>query len=322
MNHKNEKLKQILQELNIPEESMNLDLIKNQGLFEATSEIVKKYIKENLKEFNLSKPSIEGESKKIHSWKNFALIELKPTMYSFTHNRYGIVENTDNLRLDFWNLFATRINTIVSDNLIDKKNKFSNKINDLFSAGIIKKEFPFISNYLGEITVNNTRYAITRFAKEIPHLEVVWKNYLVGTMKHNLKEVDQHTTKYQTKLLYEKEFPKDIIRFDWRNPLPDKDECIPDEFADFYLDTKSAREVARLTSHIINFILQEKGYELIDLCYFMNYEGNGIYSEITPDGMRIRKKGKSFDKDLWRSGKDVDTINQVWKELLTDLRGE
>ena len=150
-------------------------------------------------------------------------------------------------------------------------------------------------------------------------------------MKHTLKGVDRHSTLSGAAQEYEKAFPADIIRFDWRNPLPDKDECIPDEFAAFYIDKEAARDVARFTSRLLDHFLHEHGYELVDLCYFMNIEGNRIHSEITPDGMRIRKllhgadatgaQGASYDKDLWRRGKDRDTIVRTWSELYGDLAG-
>jgi len=316
-------LEKILRKLQIDKEKAKKYLDKKLSLFEKVSSIVEDYVKEKKIEILSNKPLIEGESKKIYRLKNLALIELKPTMYSFTYNRYGIVNGTDNLRLDFWRLFASRLNTTVSDYFVNREEgEFSTIIEDLLSEGIIEEDYPFISNYLGEILIENKRYAITRFAENIPPLEVVWKNYLVGTMKHSLKEVDKQRTRQGKVLNYEGMLPNDIIRFDWRNPLPDKDECIPDEFADIYMNTRSARKVARLASRMLNSTLQEKGYELIDLCYFMNYEGSMIYSEITPDGMRIRKKGRSFDKDLWRAGKDEELINKVWKELYLDLKGD
>jgi len=298
------------------------------GFFSLVSKTVESYVKNNLEKFDLESPVIEGESKKFFSWNNLALIELKPTMYSFTHNRYGVVEGTDSIRVLFWELFATRMNNYVSNYLLGNKvsDDLSNKntvqlLKNVVNQELLTADYPFISNYLGKISANKTDYAIVKFADSIPPLEIVWKNYLVGTTKHNLKLIDKYQTKDGQVIEYEGQLPLDIIRFDWRNPLPDKDECIPDEFAEFYINTSTAREVARLASHLLNDILASKGYELVDLCYFMNYEGNRIHSEITPDGMRIKKKGKSFDKDLWRQGKDKATIINVWTELYEDLQG-
>ncbi|MBT5021936.1 hypothetical protein HOK51_03620 [Candidatus Woesearchaeota archaeon] len=343
------QIKQVLKTLNI---KTNLEKSKEQGLvcsknslFENIRNIVEYYVQENLNKVNFKKPFIEGESKKFFEIKStnlkpkIALIELKPTMYSFTYNRYGVVEHTDILRLKFWRLFASMLNNNVSNHVTKKK---QDKLITKDAEKLIPKNFPFISNYLGQTIHKNKTYAIVFLANSIPPLEIIWKNYLVGTMKHNLKTVDQHKTKLTNKKItlgkpinYESKFPKDIIRFDWRNPLPDKDECIPDEFAEFYINTSTARSVARMASLMLNRLLQSKGYELVDLCYFMNYSGTRIHSEITPDGMRIKQKQsenqkqnkkqnktqkqKSFDKDLWRQGKDKDTIVRVWSELFEDL---
>ncbi len=293
---------------------------ENFSFYKIISFIVESYVKLNHHLVNFEKPIIEGESKRGYSFhKGIALVELKPTMYSFTHNRYGIVEDTDIIRLRFWRLFATVLNESVSNHILNVK---KDELLDDTAEKLISDNFPFISNYLGEISIEGKKLSIVKFEESIPQLEVIWKNYLVGTMKHNLKNVDQYKTRVGNLIEYESKFPKDIIRFDWRNNLPDKDECIPDEFADFYIDTKVARKIARVASLMLNRILQTKGYELVDLCYFMNYQGNLIHSEITPDGMRIRKKSNSFDKDLWRQGKDKEVIIKAWDKLYGDLTEE
>ncbi len=305
-----------LNETQINKETLLLDP-NSANSFLAVQQIVESYLSKNIDAVDFSKPFIEGESKKFYWFgENIALVELKPTMYSFTHNRYGTVSGTDDIRLDFWRLFATMLNQTTSRHI------FGQKKDDLMEPVIetmLSKDYPFISNYIGEVRHHEKRYAVVRFANKIPPIEVIWKRYLVGTMKHNLKTVDEHETRKSTCILYEGKLPTDMIRFDWRNPLPHKDECLPDEFADFYINTEAARFVARAASRMLNRMLQEKGYGLVDLCYFMNYEGTMIHSEITPDGMRIKKKEASFDKDLWRQGKNQETIIRVWNELYEDL---
>ncbi|MGV8086536.1 MAG: hypothetical protein ACP5N1_02810 [Candidatus Woesearchaeota archaeon] len=313
----------IMKELNITyneNDKISAKIIEeNNFVFEKIGKLVEKHVQEHINDFDLNKPTIEGESKKIHQLGNIALVELKPTMYSFTYNRYGIVEGSELVRLDFWKLFASEINNTSVNAFLGLKNNFTDEISEFIKIGILTEKYPFISNYLGETTINNKRYAMIRFAKSIPPLEIVWKKYLVGTMKHNLKKVDSYKTKTGTNILYEEKFPKEFVRFDWRNPLPDKDECIPDDFAEFYINTNAAKKVSTLVSQIINNLLQKKGYELADICYFMNEDGNMIYSEITPDGMRIKKKEESYDKDLWRSGKEKKTVVETWKKLYYDL---
>jgi len=42
-----------------------------------------------------------------------------------------------------------------------------------------------------------------------------------------------------------------------------------------------------------------------------------LADELSPDGMRLWKDGKSFDKDLFR--KDEGNIVQVYKQILNQL---
>ncbi len=311
----NELYKKVFSVINPP--NVLTLFVDDLNLFEEVSKIVEAYIMLNARTIDLSKPTIEGESKKIFGWGYIGLVELKPTMYSFTHNRYGIVEGTSTLRHRFWGLFSAELNKYVSESFLS--NPRGNTIDGNIGMKL-NPDYPFISNYLGFVCIKGKEYSIVRYAKELPPIETVWKRYLVGVMKHGLKQVDKHNTRMRERINYEGTLPSDIVRFDWSNPLPNKDECIPDEFAGFYIDTENAKKTARLASLIIDKMLRSKGYELVDICYFMDYEGMLIHSEITPDGMRVRKGGESFDKDLWRTGKDKETILGVWRELYEDLK--
>ena len=121
----------------------------------------------------------------------------------------------------------------------------------------------------------------------------------------------------------------EIVRFDWRNPFERngvryKDEAIPDDFANFYIDTYYAKILCKLVSNIIKEFLEKHGYRFVDTCYFMDMDSTLVFNEITPDGMRIKslKDDGSFDKDLWRQGKDSETINKMWTKLINDLSEE
>lgn len=274
--------------------------IKDKTPYEIASEIMVRYLKRFVKE--LPPISLEGESKIYRSipFTNLALVSLKPTLYSFTHNRYGEVEGTDEIRQNFWSLFGNYVNSEFSKNEL---------------SGIENMPSSFICN----LKLFGETYTIVKFWENISPLEVIWKNYMVGTMKHNLKDMEKRLTLNNTVINYEDKLPSPIIRFDWRNNLPNKDECIPDDFASFYINTQNAKKTAIMVTDCISNLLKAKEYELVDLCYFMNYEGTQICGEISPDGMRIRKKGKSFDKDLWRTGSDKKEICKVWQELYIEL---
>ena len=265
---------------------------------------------------------LEGESKIFWEVPNthIALVELKPTMYSFTYNRYGTVMGTDELRQKFWAIFGGSINHSLSL-FAEGKHHFKNQlIENLAEEYFLKNSNNlYISNFLGSIEIDGKNYSMVYFYDSISPLEVVWKNYMLGTMKHALFEVEKYNTKSGKKIMYEGKFPTDIIRFDWRNPLPHKDECICDDFAAFYTDVDNAKLTTRLVTYLLKELLSYADYELIDLCYFINYEGNCVCSEITPDGMRIRKHDTSFDKDLWRQGKTEEAIKENWGKLIEDL---
>lgn len=289
---------------------------------------IKKYILCNIENFDLDIQDIEGESKKVYKDPNsdICLIRLKPTLYSYTFNRYDVVAGTDDLRYKFWDIFAKYINNITFNYLYNGNINCNNKVFELLDKINFDHNYPFLNSYLGSIFIDNKTYAICKYVENQTPLEVVWKQRFVGTMKHTLLDVDKYRTKFGKPIDYEGFMPE-IIRFDWRNPCwrdekRYKDECIPDDFAAFYTDINNAKNTCKAISNIIDEMLHKAGYKFIDTCYFINSSGNIIYSEITPDGMRIQKindNDSRFDKDLWRQGKDKDTILRVWSELLNDL---
>lgn len=302
-------------------------------IVKAVATNIQNYVYHNLRNFDLHTPTIEGESKKVYrdAMSHICLVELKPTMYSYTHGRYGIVDNVDKLRCRFWKVFSDEINQTAYDSLYLGRNYHSNKVfgllNKLIDNGKLSLDYPFLTSFLGQVIIDGTLYNVCRFCEDETPLEVVWKNYLVGTMKHRLLNVEKWGTKSDGLLHYEAKLPSEIVRFDWRNPNEYDgkkycDECIPDDFANFFIDVENAKLVCLAVSNIILEQLKQSGYEFVDTCYFINSGANYVFAEITPDGMRIKKladSASSFDKDLWRQGKDSATINSVWSKLLKDL---
>lgn len=273
---------------------------------------------------DLNSPIIEGESKLFFAVKELpkiCLVKLKPTLYSFTHNRYGIVEGTDLLRNNFWSLFGKKLNNSLIQFEIDNNNFISKVINNLSQQFIDSNKYTLLTDSIGLYSIDDVVYNIVIFDEEIPNIEIVWKQYLYGTMKHCLYDVDKFKTRNGINIEYEGAFPESIVRFDWRNKLPHKDECIPEDFANFYINVKNAKLTAKIASFLINSMLLESGFYLVDICYFMNQNGNQIKSEITPDGMRIHNLNhNSFDKDLWRNRKGDDELVESWKYLLNELQ--
>ncbi|SFR68301.1 hypothetical protein [Anaeromicropila populeti] len=301
----------------------------NETVVSAVSRIVTEYVRHNFNRFDLNKTTEEGESKRIFKdvGSDICLISLKPTMYSFTQNRYGIVNNIDIPRNKLWRLFSNEINNECFSVCFTGNGTYSKKVNDLicslWETRKISENYPFLTSYLGSIEIDGITYNICKYIENQTPLEFVWKKCFIGTMKHNLVDVDKFQTKYGTYIKPEDE-TEEFVRFDWRNPFEKdgvryKDECIPDDFAGFWVDTTAAKKTVLAVSNIISEFLLKKDYIFVDTCYFINTKGSVVYSEITPDGMRIKKKGKCFDKDLWRIGKEESLIYDTWMGLYDDL---
>ncbi len=309
-----------------------VDSVVSQGLntmVKHLSDMFEVYVRKNLSNFNLEAPTIEGESKCVYKDKDsdICLISLKPTLYSFTHNRYGIAENTDIWRNKLWYTFANELNKYAIARYKGFATQYSTYVDRLYNE-VEMNDNIFFTSYLGNIEINGKSYAICRFVEDQTPLEFVWKEWFTGTMKHDLLDVDKFPTLDGTTIDNEGSM-KEMVRFDWRNPFERdgkryKDECIPTEFAANWVDTTSAAALVKLVSNIAKEFLATKGYIFVDTCYFINAAGNTIYSEITPDGMRIKKvgTGSSIDKDLWRQGKDAEVICEIWEQLYKDLNNE
>lgn len=116
-------------------------------------------------------------------------------------------------------------------------------------------------------------------------------------------------------------FKKPIVRFDYR--CDPKDITIPrDYIINYGLDPEQLENTSSNAFSVLQDLLKNAGYELIDLCFVYGFTLDGsikIISEISPDGMRIRKDGQSYDKDLFRNGYGDDCIISNWEKLLEDL---
>ena len=116
-------------------------------------------------------------------------------------------------------------------------------------------------------------------------------------------------------------FSSPIVRFDYR--CEPKDIAIPTDYVRNYgIDAAFIKSNSLQAFEALYDKLKSKGYELIDLCFVYGFNRKGelkIISEISPDGMRIRKDGESFDKDLFRNGFDDKKIISNWTKLLHDL---
>lgn len=246
---------------------------------------------------------VEGESKEIRKLDdNFGIIYFKPTIYSFTYNRTGIVEGS--------NVIRVKCSKILVELLKQKGIKHS-----------------YVGDYGDE-------YVLTRIIPEGPteNIEVVVKSYHTGTSKHRYYKMSgqkvrsNHPLYAGMKISDMDAYPVPIVRFDWRNPffVTDKtgkkttmaDEVLCDDQADWFIDTKTAKQTAMRTYAILQDFLAEHDIMIYDLCLFISQDGETVYGEISPDCGRFRHFSLgSLDKDVWRAGGSSKKVLEKWNLL-------
>ena len=245
-----------------------------------------------------------GESKEIRRLeftidnKPLCLIKLKPTVYSFTANRCGVLEGSDKLRL--------RTTKVFTDLLKD--------------CGLHHSYLQVGDNYILSYLIEGNH-----------KIETIVKAYHSGTSKHRYFEMDNCPTRkehpWASGYSFNKEdaYPHPIVRFDWRNPMyhPQTnarlaDEALPEDIADWYIDTKKAKKTALSAFKVISEFLSDRDILLYDICFFIAEDGRTIYGEVSQDCGRFRHFDLgSLDKDVWRSGKPPEDVYKQW-ELLAE----
>lgn len=225
---------------------------------------------------------VEGESKVVRRIDDGrAMIMLKPTVFSHSANRAGVVDGTDVLRL--------RISAVLWKLLADQ--------------GV-----PVGISHIGD------DYYVADIV-EAPPIEVIVKAAHVGTPKHLYKNLDSIPTRHGSTITPEMRHAP-YVRFDWRNPLPYKDECMPIWLADQFIDTRAAEPTALRAFDVLHTFLGARGIELVDICFFITSDGKRIFGEVSPDCMRAKYNADDLDKDLWRRGKEAQTIIAQWSAFL------
>jgi phosphoribosylaminoimidazole-succinocarboxamide synthase len=250
---------------------------------------------------------VEGESKIVRQLNAKMVVErFKPTVYSFTHNRYGEVEGTAELRILF------------SAELFRRMNRYSQeqrkKLKNAFLAVVTTAEGPLL----------------IQEKVETCNLEVRVKRYHVGSPVHRYKYSDKYNTVQLGEAPLKKwtRFDVPIICFDWRLPLTDEegnrlaDEPISDDYAGIWMNNvEDAKNLARETFSWMEQLFRDAGLVLVDICFFIDKSGRMIYGEISPDCMRVREamddlqESSSFDKDLWREGERETMISKRYHKL-------
>ena len=145
---------------------------------------------------------------------------------------------------------------------------------------------------------------------EIIPIEVVVRNVAAGSI------VRQTTIKEGT------EFDWPLV--EWYLKDDEKDDPLLTENRIWVMGKYPLREMeqtAREVNGILSKTFKEIGLTLVDFKLEFGYDSEQnllLADELSPDGMRLWKEGKSFDKDLFRKGEG--DIVDAYKDILQKLR--
>lgn len=266
-----------------------------------------------IKEFKKLPLVAEGESKEVrYCGGGEVIIRLKPTIYSYTHNRAGIVSGTDTLRL--------RAIAALLPVLRDAGARHSYiEVNDRWIRSRLVLQ-PVTLHEPEPFRPADLTPAEIAALPMAPPIEVVVKKVHGGTPKHRYYRFSNYPTRTDEYIEPERSYPQPIVRFDWRNPMYDADgnrladEVLPEPMADWFIDTSEARRTALTAFDALNTYLSIKGLDLWDICFFVTTDGKTLFGEVSPDGLRVRAvDGSSLDKDVWRSGGSSTTVKDKWQ---------
>jgi phosphoribosylaminoimidazole-succinocarboxamide synthase len=267
---------------------------------------------------------IEGESKEVrYAGGGEVVIRLKPTIYSYTHNRGGVIEGSDKARLQS----IQALLPVLREAGIEHTYK---QVNDswILSKLVLQPEkaqepAPFIPADLSAEEIEALPKA--------PPVEVVVKKVHSGTPKHRYYEFNEYRVRATHPLLAnaeitnEQPYPETLVRFDWRNPLTnDKgerlaDEVLPEPMAEWFIDVENSKQTAKLAFDALDRFLQKRQLELWDICFFIAEDGRTMFGEVSPDCLRVRAAdGSALDKDVWRSGGSSSKVLEKW-QAFSDL---
>jgi phosphoribosylaminoimidazole-succinocarboxamide synthase len=242
---------------------------------------------------------VEGESKQVRRWTAHTVItRFKPTVYSYTANRYGWAPGTEKVRVQFTAAVFRRLR--IAD--------FGNQT-------------PPRSAFMAEVPWHGESLLVERLM-ETCNLEVRVKRYHIGSPLHRYRYTELHRSTLPTGPVTRwTRFLEPVVCFDWRHPLTDEhgtrlaDEPLPDDYARLWMvDVDRAKTVARQTFLWLERFFGDRGVVLIDICLLLDRSGTTLYGEVSPDCMRVSLQpadptaAARSAKDIWRTGGSPDEL--------------
>ena len=270
---------------------------------------------------------IEGESKEVrYAGEGKVVIRFKPTIYSYTANRCGVVEGSGKLRLRASKRF---VQVLAKAGI---KHAYRDVSEDWVLADLILQPLsgavpePFRPDDMSSEEIDSLLFA--------PPIEVIVKRMHSGTSKHRYFAMSGFPVRKSHPLFAgvafgaDDAYPLPIVRFDWRNPIkaPDgkrlADEILPESIADWYIDVKKAEQTALKVYETMTEFLGELDVVCYDLCLFITEDGETVFGEISQDCGRYRHFDLgSLDKDVWRAGGSSEQVLEKWQLLAEILEG-
>lgn len=277
--------------------------------------------------FNALPLVIEGESKEVrYAGEGLVVIRFKPTIYSFTANRCGVVAGSDVLRLKATRRFLEVLRKA------DIKHVYREVTDKWVLAELVMPTKVEFDKYKLPVFVPDDIDVSTLITA--PPIEVIVKRFHGGTSKHRYKGMGEssirasHPLYAGVKITAEEPYPCPIVRFDWRNPFKDDkgkniaDEALPTSIADWYLDTKKAELTAHRMYEALGDFLGDRDIVMNDVCFFIAEDGETVYGEVSQDCGRFRHFDLgSLDKDVWRAGGSGAVVLEKWQVLLDCIEG-
>ncbi len=256
---------------------------------------------------------VEGESKEVRYCGNGeVIIRLKPTVYSYTHNRAGVIAGTDTLRLRAIAALLPVLQSAGVRHTYIEANDYWIRSQLVLQPVTTMCPHPFRPSDLSLSELAKLSYA--------PPVEVVVKKVHGGTPKHRYYQFSEYPTRTGQHIQPDGRYPQPFVRFDWRNPMHDydgnrlADETLPEPMAEWFINVEAAKQTALVAFAALDEHLASKGLDLWDICFFVTADGQALFGEVSPDGLRVRAAdGTSLDKDVWRSGGSSSTVKDKWQ---------
>lgn len=262
----------------------------------------------------------QGNSKDIRYLGNgLVAMKLRPTVYSFTHNRAGEVAGTDKVRIEASRHLVKIVERAgvehayqeIQDNFIISRLVLPE------STGTLTQDF---------VPEDLSEQEIAELPRATP-IEVVVKRIHTGTPKHRYYGMAGTTVRSghaqaDARIEVDVSYPELVVRFDWRNPYENdkgvkmQDEVLPEVMADWYIDTRQAAATANKAFLALESSLAEVGLALWDICFFISQDGKIMFGEISPDCLRVRAGDDSLDKDVWRKGGSSGDVIEKWQAFV------